>query len=291
MQNLGLAVLFSVLVSVLLKVAKRGKIQIDQAIAFNYISAGALAYYVLKPNFDGVGFNQFLMTSSHMSIFIALGFLLPTVFIIMAKAINVAGIVRADAAQRLSLILPILASFLLFGQTLTHARLIGIILAFLALFCLVKKPNAEKGALGVIGAVSLLLVWAGYGVIDILFKEVAKMGGAFPNTLFASFVLGGGILFIYLVLKRVEWTIPSVLGGLFLGCLNFGNILFYIKAHQSFSGNPTLVFASMNIGVIILATLAGAAYFKEKISKINWLGLVLGVLAIWCLFYLDKFMA
>jgi hypothetical protein len=36
---------------------------------------------------------------------------------------------------------------------------------------------------------------------------------------------------------------------------NFGNILFYLKAHQAFADNPSTVFAAMNMGVIILGVL------------------------------------
>lgn len=284
MINLCLAVLFSVLVSVLLKVAKRKQIVIEQAIAFNYVMAGSLAYFLLRPDFEGMGFNLFLLTSKSMPIFFALGFLLPTVFIIMAMAVNFAGIVRSDSAQRLSLFLPIVASVVIFGQVLNEGQIWGLGLAFFALFCLLAKPigemvNHRKGML------ALLLVWLGYGVIDILFKQVAKMGGAFPNTLFTAFVLAGSVMFIYLTLKRTQWTIASVVGGLALGALNFGNILFYIKAHQSFSANPALVFAGMNMGVMILGTLVGRIGFKEKMSKVNYLGVLLGLLAISCLFY------
>jgi hypothetical protein len=43
-------------------------------------------------------------------------------------------------------------------------------------------------------------------------------------------------------------------GGL-VGAFNFGNILFYLKAHQAFADNPSTVFAAMNMGVIILGSL------------------------------------
>jgi hypothetical protein len=43
-------------------------------------------------------------------------------------------------------------------------------------------------------------------------------------------------------------------GGL-VGAFNFGNILFYLKAHQAFADNPSTVFAAMNMGVIILGVL------------------------------------
>lgn len=73
-------------------------------------------------------------------------------------------------------------------------------------------------------------------------------------------------MFLYLFLKRTQWTVPSFIGGIILGVLNFFNILFYIKAHQSFGQNPTLVFAGMNIGVICLGTIT-AHFFKEKSAK------------------------
>ena len=47
------AILCSVAVSVLLKVARKKNIIIEQAIAFNYIVAISLSYFLLKPDFKG----------------------------------------------------------------------------------------------------------------------------------------------------------------------------------------------------------------------------------------------
>ncbi|MFZ7172401.1 EamA/RhaT family transporter [Avibacterium volantium] len=288
MHYLFLAIACSVAVSVLLKVARRFNVVIEQAIAFNYLIALLLSYFLLQPNFQGQGFTDFIVENENSAIFLSLGLLLPSVFIIMSKAVEFAGIVRSDAAQRLSLFLPILAAFVLFGEQLSQSRIISLILAFSALFCLINKPR-EQG-LSVKGGLSLLTVWFGYGVIDILFKQTAKMGSAFPTTLFIAFALAMCVMFMYLLIKRTQWNWASLLAGIILGGLNFMNILFYIRAHQSFSQNPTLVFAGMNIGVICLGTLVGAIVFKEKISKINGVGVVLGISAILSLFYLEPFL-
>ena len=290
MHNLIIAVLCSVAVSVLLKVARKRNIVIQQAIAFNYIVALSLSWFLLKPDFKGLEFTDFIAQSENTPIFLALGILLPSVFIIMSKAVEFAGIVRSDAAQRLSLFLPILAAFLIFHETLSQSKVVGIVLAFVGLFCLLSKPN-QQSAVNFRGVLGLIGVWFGYGIIDILFKQVAKSGGAFPTTLFIAFSLAACIMFIYLLFKRTQWNVASAVGGIILGVLNFFNILFYIKAHQSFGSNPTLVFAGMNIGVICLGTITGALIFKEKISKINWLGIVFSLCAIFCLYYLDKILA
>ena len=290
MHNLIIAVLCSVAVSVLLKVARKRNIVIQQAIAFNYIVALSLSWFLLKPDFKGLEFSEFIVQSENTPIFLALGILLPSVFIIMSKAVEFAGIVRSDAAQRLSLFLPILAAFLIFQEILSQSKVVGIVLAFVGLFCLLSKPN-EQSAVDFRGVLGLVGVWFGYGIIDILFKQVAKSGGAFPTTLFIAFSLAACIMFIYLLFKRTQWNVASFIGGIILGVLNFFNILFYIKAHQSFGANPTLVFAGMNIGVICLGTITGALIFKEKISKVNWLGIVFSLCAIFCLYYLDKILA
>ena len=290
MHNLIIAVLCSVAVSVLLKVARKRNIAIQQAIAFNYIVALSLSWFLLKPDFKGLEFTDFIAQSENTPIFLALGILLPSVFIIMSKAVEFAGIVRSDAAQRLSLFLPILAAFLIFHETLSQSKVVGIVLAFVGLFCLLSKPN-QQSAVDFRGVLGLVGVWFGYGIIDILFKQVAKSGGAFPTTLFIAFSLAACIMFIYLLFKRTQWNVASFVGGIILGVLNFFNILFYIKAHQSFGSNPTLVFAGMNIGVICLGTITGALIFKEKISKVNWLGIAFSLCAIFCLYYLDKILA
>jgi threonine/homoserine efflux transporter RhtA len=65
-----------------------------------------------------------------------------------------------------------------------------------------------------------------------------------------------------------------------LGVANFGNILFYLKAHQALSNNPSTVFSAMNIGVIAVGTLVGLVVFKEKLSLLNKAGIVIAVVAI-----------
>lgn len=287
MSYLVLAISASVLVSIFLKMARSRGIDVAQAILINYITAIILCIYLLKPSFD---VSQIMANGAF--IFVALGVLLPSVFIIMAKAVQMVGIAKSDVAQRLALFLPILASFTIFGEDLTLAKGAGLILAFSSLIALTYKPVHHtdvkvsdttdfKRAAAILGG-----VWLGYGVIDILFKQMAKLGSAFPDTLLVSFVLAFVLLFIYLVMNRTKWQPKSLASGVLLGALNFANILFYIKAHQVYKDDPTLVFAGMNIGVICLGAVVGLVIFREKISKINGLGILLGVLAVCCLFYL-----
>lgn len=285
MLELCLAILCSVSVGALIKVARSKGIEIAQSIAVNYLVAISLCFVLLKPDFKGQGIVEIVQTNPSAYLFFALGILLPTVFLIQAKALEFAGIIRTDAAQRLSLFLPILAAFTLFGEAVTTNKLIALLLAFVALLCLIWKSHQGMAKGGATAVVSLVLVWVGFGVIDILFKQMAKTGSAFPLTLVISFMFAACVMFIYLLLKRTQWHLPSVAVGLLLGALNFGNILFYIKAHQALKDDPTIVFTGMNLGVICLGTLIGAWVFREKINKINYVGVAIAIVAIICLYY------
>ncbi len=75
-------------------------------------------------------------------------------------------------------------------------------------------------------------------------------------------------------------TIINLICGLILGVFNFGNIYFYLKAHQALQTQPSVVFTAINIGVIALGSLVGLLLFKEKLSKLNYAGILLAILAI-----------
>ena len=280
MIYLTIAVLCSVAVSVLLKILRQRNIDIRQTIVAGYPVAFLLTWFLLKPDTSGLS-----TLGSAWGIIVALGVLLPAVFIILGRAIAAIGMVATDAAQRLSLIIPIVAAFLLFGEVLTGTRIFGLALGFLALGALVYRPQ-PSGMSKQTRQTPLWLfgVWAGYGIIDILFKQVAKQGAAFPLTLFISFGLAGLLLFIYLLVTRVRWQGGALSAGLLLGALNMGNIYAYVRAHQVLSESPSIVFTGMNVGVIAVATIIGVGVFKEPLNRINIVGLVLAIFCVAVLF-------
>lgn len=284
MYTLVFSISCSVAVSVLLKVVRSRNIQVIQAIAVNYIVATLLCLFLFRP-----APSSLLTPSTPWWVLILLGLMLPTIFLAMAAAVRYAGIVLSDAAQRLSLFIPLIASFLVFGEVLSLNKAGGIALALLALVLLLMQrgENSMNGDAASTSAQTsrkailyLLCVWVGYGVIDILFKQLARSGAAFSSSLLVTFVLAGMVIFSWLFVQRTRWHLPSLKAGVVLGLLNFGNIYFYVSAHQRFPENPTLVFSAMNIGVISLGTLVGAGVFKERLSLYNVAGIALAIAAI-----------
>lgn len=274
------SVLCSVSVGVLLKWWTSRGMEAGQLVTWNYLAAAVLAWLLLRP-----APQVLTAATTPWPLLLALGVALPLVFLLMARSLATAGIVRTDAAQRLSLLLSLAAAFLWFGEVPTTLKLAGLGVGLVAIGCLLARPArslwAEHGALA---WPWLLGTWAGYGAIDIALKAVAASGTTTTAALGVSFALAFVLMLAVQWLRqrggRSRFDLRHLAAGLLLGTLNLANILTYIRAHQVLSHSPATVFAGMNIGVVALGTLAGALLFGERTSRTNQLGLLLAVAAI-----------
>jgi drug/metabolite transporter (DMT)-like permease len=207
--------------------------------------------------------------------------LLPSIFIFLAASIKHVGIVKTDAAQRLSLFIPILAAWLIFGEKFNALKITAFGIAFPALLLILDKPSENTKNKWIYPAVVLI----GFGLIDILFKQIALFTDL-PYTTSLFVVFGLALIIMTAVagfeigFKKAKFNCKNLLFGGLVGLFNFGNILFYLKAHQSFAENPSTVFAGMNMGVIVIGSLTGIFIFKEKLAKMNYAGLFLALVAI-----------
>jgi multidrug transporter EmrE-like cation transporter len=284
MHYILLSVLLSVAVSVLLKLAKRYRIDVNQAIAINYlVAAGAVAWWLNPHPLEFLDTNALRVWPA----LVALAILLPSIFVVLAFAVRHAGVVRADAAQRLSLLLPLIAAFTLFGEPFSWQKGAGIALGLTAIGCLVARRESSRAgtATPALGWFWLLVVFGGFGAIDILFKRIAQwIDVSFASVLLVTFslafVLAGSAIALLYATDRAEPRWRHLIGGVILGLLNCGNIVFYIEAHRAMPRDPALVFSAMNIGVIAMATLVGVLLFSERLNKFNRAGVVLAVAAV-----------
>ncbi|WP_343625607.1 DMT family transporter [Flavobacterium lindanitolerans] len=268
-----LSIICSVSVGALLKFSKRYSFDIIQVIAVNYILALGLCYITFRPDVSVVN------SSSPWKIYIGLAILLPSVFLLLASSIKHIGIVKTDIAQRLSLFIPILAAYFIFKENFTTLKLMGLIVGFPAIFLTLSKKQSDTQENRWIFPVLVLL---GFGIIDILFKQIA-LEKSIPYTTSLFIVFCGALALalcftiysVFIKKNLIQWK--NIIIGAFLGILNFGNILFYLKAHKAFSENPSTVFAAMNLGVILLGSLVGIIAFKEKVTLKNYIGIVLAL--------------
>jgi drug/metabolite transporter (DMT)-like permease len=262
-------------VGALFKVARPCNGSTTQMVATNYVVALAFCYFWFQPDLNTIG------TTAPWGIYISIGVLLPSIFLFLSASIKYVGIVKTDAAQRLSLFIPILAAWLIFGEKFNNLKIAALLIGFPALLLILAKPT--ENTKNKWGYPAVVLV--GFGLIDILFKQIALYTSLpYTTSLFVVFTIALAIMVVVVgyevVFKKVNLSVTNLFFGSLLGVFNFGNILFYLKAHKEFAENPSTVFAGMNMGVIIIGSLVGIFVFKEKLMKINFAGLFLALLAI-----------
>ncbi|HUH75376.1 MAG TPA: EamA family transporter [Chitinophagales bacterium] len=274
-----ISVICSVTVSVIIKLARRYSINVTQMIAWNYPVAVLLNYLFFKPKIEIQAINN-----DNWKIYLFLGLLLPSIFLAIAASIRYTGIVRTEIAQRISILIPLIAAFLIFHENPTTQSIIGIAIGIVAVLCSFNWKGDNKKEAGYKYWLYPLIIFFGMGLIDVLFKQVAQLETAYTTSIFFIFLIALSVSFLYIfgrvISKKERLSLGSAIWGISLGLFNFGNILFYMKAHKAIPDNPSVVFTAMNIGVIALGALIGILIFREKLSKLNKIAILLAVLSI-----------
>ncbi len=271
-----IAIFCSIMVSINFKLFKRYYTNAYQAIVFNYPVGALLCYFIFKPDLT-VKPNQ-----EHWLLYFILAVLLISIFYFIGKSIETNGIILTAIAQRLSLIIPVLSAFLIFSETTTTFKIIGLCIGLIAIYA--SKPTGKTNLKAIINWYPII-VFLGTGIIDVLFNQLTQLNNiSFTTSLFYIFSIASLLGFASLIYQKLKGTLKfqlkAALAGVVLGLFNFGSIYFYIKALNLEKNRPSVVFSSLDIGVIVLGSLVGIILFKEKLSKLNKIGIGLAVIAI-----------
>src|SRR5690606_24660608 len=158
------SILCSVLVSIILKLARRYEINTTQLIAWNYPTALLLNVLFYRPDMGAISFN-----AGNTSLYLTLGFLLPALFLAMAASIRYTGIVRTDIAQRVSIFIPLIAAFVIFNEDPNTRSIVGIVVGIAAILCSIKWSASSDSKTQKRSWAYPLIIFFGMGLIDVLF--------------------------------------------------------------------------------------------------------------------------
>lgn len=218
-----------------------------------------------------------------------LGVVFVSTFYLMARTTQLRGVSVASVASKMSLAIPVVFSLFILKLGTTDLDIwnyIGIALAFVAILLVSRKKSSihtKKQPLTLSYIALPLAVFFLGGVIDTSLNYAnhhfvtASTESVFPIFIFAfAFIIGLTTALIQGI--KIRWK--DVLGGIYLGVPNYFSIYFQLKALSAFDNNGAILYPTLNIGIIIISTLAAVILFREKLSKVNWLGVGLAVIVI-----------
>lgn len=276
-----LSVIFSSSLFVIFKLFNRFEVNNFQAIVVNYFVAFLVGISMSSSEFQlstVVNYRWFLGA-------VILGFLFITIFNVMALTAQKGGLSVASVAAKMSVIIPVIFGLYFYNESLSIYKLIGILLALVAVYLTAYKKGIVTFNSYLIVLVVVLFI--GSGILDTLVKyvETTHVSVSELEIYTASIFLIAGfigifILFFRFITKKDQLNFKSILGGIVLGVPNYFSIFYLLKALQ----NPTLesstVFTINNVLIVCATTFIGVVAFKEHLSKRNKVGVILSIVAI-----------
>jgi drug/metabolite transporter (DMT)-like permease len=284
------SILSSAAIYVIFKFLDRYKINTFNVIIINYITAAILGLLLTQSQADIFP----IYKNAWFPYSIIIGVLFIMTFVIIAKSSQIVGIAITTVSNKMSVIIPIAVSIIIDPlDILTNFKAVGIILAILAVFLSVyRKRKVEFDARNIYLPIILFL---SMGLVDSIVKYAQQYHvndnvlPIFTVILFIMSAISGlvaklirGTSFKELLNKNV------ILWGVGLGISNYGSLYFLIKAlnYKNSLGNTmdgSVVFGINNLGIIALSVIIGLIVFKEKFLKINWVGIIISLFAIYIL--------
>lgn len=254
------------------------------AIVINYIVAFLIGLVIIWP--------EYTWQEAWDKPFLLPMFLLGTVFIGIFLAIAVAtqkiGVSVATVATKMGMAIPVVVFIIIFDhEHMTWLKGCGLVLALLAVWLTSARGKA------VFNTKALLLlpviIFLGNGLID--FSLAYFSGPNFltePHDVYLMtsmpFAMSGIIGTILLLVNRLRGKKvigrKEIIAGATLGTINFGAIWFFIEAVGAELLDKSAIVPIINLGIVLMTTLAAVVVFKEKLNTKNLIGLAVAIIAI-----------
>ncbi|MES2330462.1 MAG: EamA family transporter [Bacteroidota bacterium] len=276
------------------KVCEKYKVNIFQAIVFNYITC------VITGSFVNGSFpvNAAIMHTPWFKWACVMGVLFVSIFNVVGITAQKIGVAVASVANKLSLIIPVVLSVYLYGESVAGWKLAGVIIALAAviLTCYQSK-QLESGLEAGIKKWEYILpvvLFIGSGLLDALINHVQKQYVTEENKnayLISGFlsaaVIGSLLLLVQYARGKQIFAFKHLAAGIIIGVPNYFSIWCLVRFLKQSPWQSSASIPVNNMGIVLFSSVVAWLVFKEKLSKINWLGIALSLVAIYLIAFGD----
>jgi drug/metabolite transporter (DMT)-like permease len=255
------SILSSVLVAVIIRLNEAKNLNRAAVMLFNYITAAAI----------GILLTNELPSLKTFSILLPLGsftgFIYVATFLVYMYSVRQMGMAIPVTVTRLSVVVPVLGSVIIFSEAITSIQSLGILMALISIFLFSWNDKKVKANTDRKEFYLPILLFLMMGSGDFSLKVFQ---GIYPADYLMSFIILvfviSSILSLFLVLvKRVIISRQIIIAGFLLGIPNYFSAYFILKALQQLSG--AITFTLNNIGIIMLSTFLGFIIWREPLKR------------------------
>ncbi len=257
---LVLAVLSSVLVSLIMRISEKHIHNNISMLAANYLMCTVLAMFF-------TGTMEIFPQSEGLTFCLGLGavsgaFYLGS-FMLLQWNISQNGVVLSSMFMKLGVIVPTVMSMVFFSEVPQGTQVIGIIAALAAILLINLEKGQGKAASGT-SLILLLLIGGGTDAMSKVF-EVLGQAELKNHFLMYTFAVALALCIAACVTQRQKVTLIELGFGLLLGIPNYFSARFLLLSLTSVPA--VIAYPSYSVMTIVILALAGMALFHERLSK------------------------
>jgi len=184
-------------------------------------------------------------------------------YLLLQRNIKQNGVVLSATFMKLGLLVPMAVSVFLFGEKPTILQLLGFLIAAVAIV-LINSDGKNSAVQSRTGLILLLLMAGGADAMSKVFEEWGEPALS-SNYLLYAFITAL-IMGIAAMLIKGERPGKYEIGfGLLVGIPNYFSAKFLLDALEYVPA--VITYPTCNVGAILVVTLAGILFFREKLTR------------------------
>lgn len=271
--------------TIFFKIVENLRLDNFQVIVFNYITC-VITGSIVNGHFPITLSN---MNQDWFKWAMLMGLMFISLFNLIAFTAQKSGVAVTSVANKLSMVIPFLFAIFLYNESVTSFKVLGILIALVAvlLTCWPKRNDSENKTGNALVWILPTILFIGSGLLDTLIKFVehqylnGKNNNDYLVTAFASAGAIGTILLAYKYISgQLRFSVKALLMGIALGIPNYFSIWCLVKVLKDYSNNSSAIFPINNMGIVLFSTIVAWLAFKEKLTLLNWIGVLLSLAAI-----------
>ena len=277
-----MAILSSVSIFFIFKLFNKFSVSSYQAIVLNYLTAGifALIFFYNKSSYT-------YLINNYLLWILLIGTLFFINFLLMHFSTSNIGMSTTSIACKISVIIPIVFSIIYDNENINIYKISGIASAIISIILLsIRTKNENTISSNLLLYLLPVLLFIGIGATDSMVKYVQQKSTSIKAETLTAFFFSSSFLssLIWTILTqkitKSLYHLPTIILGFLLGIANFGSIFFLIKSLKYSYMDDSVTFGIINLSIITLTVLLGLLVFKEKLNKINWIGVIISIFSI-----------
>lgn len=202
-------------------------------------------------------------------------------FFAFTKAVSIAGTALAVVSSRLSVVVPIIFSIIIFSEIPNIGQVFGFILTVITIILFYfSLRSLGTSSLKFMDYFYLASVLIAIGINDFgmkIFQQWRPLTEK-PFFLFSLFTFCFIYTLLLILTKKVKFEKPTFQRGMVLGVPNMFSSFFLLGALAQLPG--IIVYPVTNIGIILVSSFGAALIWKESLNRYGKLALIAGTLSI-----------